>query len=419
LSLRNVIGVEGYQMLTGLTTEQEEARVKAWSIALDSQLAGGDDEVCQSRLVLTFLASRTLPDTPYKLMLEALHARVLLLDLSKHNRIVRAIASSIASTRWSAARQLNQIFVEARGECTTKQEDELTDHLAALVEQDCDTILTPDIVQRAHNLAFNKDTAHDIASQIDGMDAVVGDSTISSPLDAVAAWSSTLALNRILSASLAGDDIELEALKANIDLAANSAPFGSVARARACIARAVLVDERRGESIALASEALRALEPDEIPTPLAEPTPSQRPFATGVEVDLELSLRCAIAMAHLSRASTLIEIPAKSLRHVDGVIKASNASSLSLLRCTAAMKMMQAYFHRPSAPKVLGSSLEKLAGNLRLWMGGPNGSTCGVSTRAQHAVVGQCLSMTKNLVGMEVDTGYGSMSEDEGETACT
>ncbi|KAK1477718.1 helix-loop-helix DNA-binding domain-containing protein [Colletotrichum cuscutae] len=39
-------------MLTGLTEEQEAARVKAWSIALDAQLAGGDVEINKSRLTL-------------------------------------------------------------------------------------------------------------------------------------------------------------------------------------------------------------------------------------------------------------------------------------------------------------------------------------------------------------------------------
>jgi hypothetical protein len=70
LSLRNVIGWYGFSLLTGITEQQEAARVKAWSIALDSQLAGGDIEVNKTRLALTLLASGTLPDSPARLMLK-------------------------------------------------------------------------------------------------------------------------------------------------------------------------------------------------------------------------------------------------------------------------------------------------------------------------------------------------------------
>jgi hypothetical protein len=62
LSLRNAIGSHGYALLTGITEQEELARVKAWVIALDAQLAGGDVEVSKSRLTLTLLASGTLPD---------------------------------------------------------------------------------------------------------------------------------------------------------------------------------------------------------------------------------------------------------------------------------------------------------------------------------------------------------------------
>ncbi|KAL5320461.1 hypothetical protein ACEPPN_011266 [Leptodophora sp. 'Broadleaf-Isolate-01'] len=76
--MRNVIGVSGY---TGTIEEQEAARAKAWSIAIDAHLAGGDSEVCKSRLTLTLLASGTLPYTPTRVMLNALHIRVLLWEV--------------------------------------------------------------------------------------------------------------------------------------------------------------------------------------------------------------------------------------------------------------------------------------------------------------------------------------------------
>lgn len=52
LSIRNAIGVYWYCRITQTTEQQEEARIKAWEIALDAQLAGGDVEV--SRFLFIF-----------------------------------------------------------------------------------------------------------------------------------------------------------------------------------------------------------------------------------------------------------------------------------------------------------------------------------------------------------------------------
>jgi hypothetical protein len=61
---RQVLGWRSYSWLTGRNEEDEIARVRAWEIAIDAQLAGGDSEMSRSRLVLTLWASGTLPVTP-------------------------------------------------------------------------------------------------------------------------------------------------------------------------------------------------------------------------------------------------------------------------------------------------------------------------------------------------------------------
>ncbi len=123
LSLRNTIGIHGYQMLTGLTEEQEAARVKAWTIALDAQLAGGDDEINGSRLTLTLLASWTLPDTPLRLMLKALHIRVLVRQWGK-NAAFNFAASECASANWNTAKQLRVIAQQLRRGSAPQSSDE-------------------------------------------------------------------------------------------------------------------------------------------------------------------------------------------------------------------------------------------------------------------------------------------------------
>jgi hypothetical protein len=91
----------------------------------------------------------------------------------------------------------------------------------------------------------------------------------------------------------------------------------------------------------------------------------------------------------------------------------SVVSSMSLLGCTAAFQLMEVLFEHKDAAGQFGLTLERLAGNLRLWMGGPSGSERGVDADVRHKVVDRCLDITKNLVGMEVDTGYGTLSEGE------
>ncbi len=80
----------------GRTEEDELARTKAWDIAVDAQLAGGDPEISRSRLVLSIFASGTLPQTPTRLMLKALHCRVVLWRVGQDGGVVSRTSNKIA-----------------------------------------------------------------------------------------------------------------------------------------------------------------------------------------------------------------------------------------------------------------------------------------------------------------------------------
>ncbi|KAK7421297.1 Clr6 histone deacetylase associated PHD protein-2 Cph2 [Neonectria magnoliae] len=411
LSLRNAIGIHGYQVLTGLTEEQETARVKAWCIALDSQLAGGDVEINKSRLVLTLLASGTLPDTPIRLMLKALHIRVLLWDLS-HNRLhlgaSNVVAAKLARTNWNEARNLNRLLIQLRHGSADQHEDELPDHLAVLVEQDCDDILNDDVVQRAHNLAFNTETDYNVVARMDGMDAVVDDGAIGSPMDAVAAWWSIQTLHRILVASMAKDEVVLRAQAEDIDLAIKAAPIGSTAQVRAIVARAVLINKSRGANIAAALQSMGTDRKDSVVLASTSIIDSSLQASTP---DLRVALRCAMAIAHLRRIESTGGTPNQSLRMIESIMTRGNTSQMSLLGCTAAIQLMDELYERMSAVEAFQPALERLAGGLRIWMGGAPGEKCGVASEIREKVVDRCLNITKSVVGMESDTGYGSLSE--------
>lgn len=414
LSLRNTIGVHGYQMLTGLTEEQETARVKAWTIALDAQLAGGDVEINKTRLTLTLLASQTLPDTPLRLMLSALHIRVLLWQLGNKG-VHNIVAAKLARSKWNEARQLNRLNNSLRRTESSSSDDDVPDHLALLLEQDCDDILNDDIVQRAHNLAFNRPTTYDIDADVDGMNAVVEDPAVRSPMDAVAAWWSSLTLQHVLSASLAGGvekSEQAEIMADNIDTAVKVAPIGSNAQLRALVAKAVIFDDKRGANIATVLKALGpSLNPDKHPqysrgvpplidAPLSSITP---------DPDVQLALRCAMAIAHLQR----FEVPPHSALRVVDTILPGSPEGLSLLGCTAAFQLMERLHNHSIAAEACASALERLSGTLRIWVGSEEGNRPGLDRDIRQKMVKRCLDVTKSVIGM--DQGYATMTDSENE----
>ena len=408
LSMRNVVGSQGYAYITGITEQQEGARVKAWTIALDAQLAGGDVEVSMSRLTLTLLASETLPDSPARLMLKALHIRVLLWEVGNAGAngfyMFHEAAAKMARWKWNEARKLNQLLMHTK----EKQEDELPEYLTILLEQECDDVLVDWISQRAYNLAWNLKTSHNSESQSQDMDGVVDDAAIRSPLDAVSAWYSSSLLQKALTKSLAttADDTDIQkSITDDIALAIKLAPIGSGAQIRALVARAVISKEKQGFNIAASLQALGPLEKS------SESKDGHNIIQTSTSIsnlpDIKMSLRCAMAIAHLDRFPAP-ENPEMAHR----IIRTIVPSNITLLSFTAMFKLMEKiYGHQPVSVSC-SSSLETLTGNLRIWIGGKDGDRSGLEKGVKKEMIERCLKVTKHVVGM-VDAGYGSMSDEE------
>ncbi|KAI3333888.1 helix-loop-helix DNA-binding domain-containing protein [Ustulina deusta] len=423
LSMRNLIGVHGYQMLTGLTEEQEIARVKAWAIALDAQLAGGDVEISKSRLTLTLLASATLPTTPLRLMLKALHIRVLLweLGLTGVQTGVQVIAAKVARSKWNEAKQLNRLITQLRRNGQECPDDDLPDHLAALLEQDCDEVLNSTIIQRAHNLAWNRATEYNAIGSVDGMATVIDDPAVRSPMDAVAAWWSSMTLQGVLTMSLLTSEDEANDTALHIEhevsLAIRTAPIGSVAQQRALVTRALLSDEKRSINIVAALQAigpvtavLTSNDASGTPSHESPPTPlKELPSSLVITTELRTSLLCAMAIAHLQKYS-----PPDEPVNIYGVIsQIKPASDMGLLGYTAAYKLMDRLAKHEFAAEACASTLERLSGHLRIW----TGKECALEPEIRHRIVGRCLAVTRVIVGMnfDTDTGYGSMSDTESD----
>jgi hypothetical protein len=408
LSMRRIIGWEGYAYLTGFTKEQELARVKAWEIALDAQLTGGDAEISKSRLVLTLMASGTLPDTPARLMLKALHIRVLLWEIGNSGHgpwwIVDDLSAKLARAYWNMARSEHRIAAN-----TSKQNQEakpLPEHLAALIERECDEVLVSAVVQRAYNLAWNKPSAEQTTVDT-SMDAVVEDFAICSPLDALSAWYSSLVLNQGLVNTLAAKSASSKGVITDLGLALRCAPPNSQAQLRALVAQAVVLDDNRNTRIAAALEALPS-----------SPKPTDAGFINlvgngFVATDVRKALTLAKCLALTSSSSP--EARARAVYVVNNTYLPEVTTTL--LSFVAGFKILEAFMGDDAVRAETSAGLERIAMSLRMWIGHDTGRRVGLSNKARGRVVGTCLDASKRLVGLgkkekevDVDDGYVSAS---------
>jgi hypothetical protein len=406
LSTRRIIGWDGYSYITGTTKDQEIARVKAWNIALDAQLTGGDAEISKSRLILSLMASGTLPDTPARLMLKALHIRVLLWEISSATYggwpVLDNLSAQMARSYWNAARSEHRIASNSKN----ADAEPLPDHLAALIERECDDVLVPSIVQRAYNLAWNRPNAENTTNDL-SMDSVVEDFAISSPLDALAAWYSSLVLNRGLAAYLAKKTSESTF---DLGLAFQTAPANSQAQMRALVADAVVSDEDRDARIAKALEAL--------PKP-----PSSKASEAGLNIvgdgTVAVDVRKALTLA---KCVSLMRSSNRSA-HKRAIFVVNNTflpeTTTTLLSFVAGYKVLTHFMEDSSLQAQTSLGLERITSALRVWAGRETGRRSGLSNKARTRIIEYCLKTSKTLVGLaEVDDGYVSASVKDDEVSC-
>jgi hypothetical protein len=257
--LRCMMGWKLYSWATGITEEDERGRVKTWDIAIDAQLTGGDAEVSKSRLVLTIFAAGTLPTSPMRMILKALHVRVLLWCVGEPGswsfHVSNDIARSLARFQWEVARDLNDALPESHP-------DRLPSHLAALVKLDCEEVMIDTIIQRAVNLTWNRPTQEGTGDEEVLLDVVEEDPAIQCSQDALAAWWSShllqTALLNYFEASEKGpvSKASRDAFKEKIRMSLDVAPKLSAAYTRALVMKAVFSEQNRVENVGAVLAAL-------------------------------------------------------------------------------------------------------------------------------------------------------------------
>ncbi|KAF2670188.1 hypothetical protein BT63DRAFT_372075 [Microthyrium microscopicum] len=415
LSARKLVGWNRYAFLTGFSQDQEIARVKAWGLALDAQLTGGDAEISISRLILTLLASGTLPSTPGRLMLKALHIRVLFRAASHAGYpswlMLEELSIKLARWYWNAAR--TAFHVKRDSNTGFLHEDyDLPDHLAALLQLESDEVLIDPIIERAFNLAWNLPSCKNI-SKDEAMDQVVKDVHIASPLDALAAWFSIHIGDCIMAYSMRtlGEDNQAT-LKEDIDLIYQTSPPPSGARSRALVLKALLIKENRHQHITEAFESLPR-EQDRRPSQVDEK--SSMPFAMNfvhdgpLPADIKVSLMVAktIELAEKLAWNDYATYFTERFMPLD--------KQYTLLSFTASYHLLDTLIRAPHLIDNCRNGVERVALDLRFWIGKPTGAALDEDVRekvAKRCELGVSLAAGLGIPHHDRDAGYYSVSDE-------
>ncbi|KAJ5124460.1 uncharacterized protein N7515_008285 [Penicillium bovifimosum] len=302
--LRCVMGWKLYSWATGITEEDEKGRVKTWDIAIDAQLTGGDAEISKSRLVLTIFAAGTLPCTPTRMIIKALHVRILLWNVGEAGswtfHVSNDIARALARYQWGVAREVNDVLPEGHP-------DQLPPHLAALVELDCDDVMIDSIIQRAVNLTWNRPTQEGTGDDEVLLDVVDEDPAIQCPEDALAAWWSShllqTALLNYFEASGKGpvSKASRDTFKEKIRMALDVAPRLSAAYTRALVMKAVFFEQNRIENVGAVLAALPKEKRKESQSQSSNFLDSSLPVS--VRDEISIAVRCAMIAAIVTARS--------------------------------------------------------------------------------------------------------------------
>lgn len=446
LGIRQCVGWDGYSWLTGMTEEQEVARVKAWTIALDAQLAGGDQHVSHSRLLLSLLASFTLPATPSRLMLNALHIRVLCWDF--HLVGVESFAQKFSAYYWNEARKLHKSPPGTNSE-------PLPEHLARLLDLQPSDVLNDRIIQRAYNLCYNRPTEYDDMGKHhdEGMNSVVEDQSIRSPLDAVGAWYSSLLLHRAFLTSLKQQP-EVGSLEADLDISLKTAPPTSGAQLRVLASRAVLMCSAEGKDL----RTLLKIFKDDFAA--AERVPSntwgqgaglQQNRMVTVTPDIKIALRCAMALTMMKQGTEKGRLDGMRLfsdfdwsmgqqDDFSTTSKAGNgsatcnsrsgsatpvplppikkpsilASQFGLLGFVVSWKTLRVILSNEKLRAESPEAVEMAAGSLRRWIGHTVAEQAGVGKLVRIRLGDFCLRLATRMAGMQQQFEADESSGDAG-----
>ena len=406
--VRQLLGWQTYSWLTGRNEDQEIARVRAWDIAIDAQLCGGDPEISKSRLVLSLWASGTLPNSPGRLMLKALHIRILFWEPSRWpwiTDLLHKAARQLAHWQWNKACRLQKKLEQAD---QRNDSEPLTDHLKTLLSRPSSEVTTDAMIQRTHSLAWNTTTLSPGHSE---------NTAMRGPLDGLASFYSETKLTAVLHSVIEKDQLVWDqGDHLHLEMADRSAPRGSAGKLKALAAKALLSGTARSEHFRLFLGELTRLPTaegrgmEDLVSRANSMLGEMPPNDSG---DLVLCMKCIPVMTRLLEA----EETNQSCTDISQTSNSFNieAATPGLLGwtalCLSASLFLQASGLSPDCKRAIKPTLEYCASMTR--------DAKNLDTRSQDLVARSFERMLDHKImrrrrsGASDDTGYGSMSEEE------
>lgn len=382
--------------------DTEAARIKAWDVLLDSQLAGGDIEVNKMRLMLTLVAAASLPESPYRRMMIALHTQILacatIQALPRGKQHIRDVASLFTRRQWDRARALQE----------QHPQDDLPEHLKHLLSLDQEEVFTDEIMPLLCDLVWQTSRTYSSA----GLSCSVrGDPSVRSPLDCVAALWTHISIRQTLVSYLDGGVVGSKSqadITQKLQFVIDTAPPGSVALGLALVARAVMIDQDQPKHIGIALHAANILPinlglEERLQREATDDTGASSEAQEAFHVEFALPLQCAIATAlfHHQDCKKAMHGLTKNITHP--------ITDLGLLGFLSLYRFLEKAFKNQTVAVENTELLEQVAGLIRCWMSCEKATALGLGLETEQAIAGLCLRVFGWLAGLnQEDEGHGT-----------
>ncbi|KAH8646278.1 hypothetical protein BX600DRAFT_519111 [Xylariales sp. PMI_506] len=405
--------------LASTTEGAEAARIKAWDIAMESQLLGGDTSPSDGHMLLTLLAAWSLPRTPVRRMLMALHIRVLFarssrLPIGIGSRLFQLCSHYFSRKCWEEARGL--VGQQSQNQAPTHTEQgTFPRHLQQLLKLDVDEALNDKVIQRCSALIWRNAKSSrasvpsnpTVSAVIDIEDTLLRDPSIRSPLDAAAAWWAIDSIQEVIVEWLEEDSEARVRVATNwlqsLNSAISTSAAGSVVFAYGLVVRAILVEHERRRHII---EAIRIARMTPVCWGSLSEAQSISPVTAALSslfyADLALALKTAMVISRLDQlqSSSPSEGPIATLvRQIGNTGDAQK--TFGLLSFAALRLILEAIYRDPAVACRNKEVLEQAAGQLRSWTRRSGANMAKLSPKAEQSAVQLCMRVFTWVFGIK------------------
>lgn len=313
-------------------------------------------------------------------------------------KVLNHVGRHLAGSQWRLAQE---IINNPRISKNPGPSDPLPDHLVSLLQQPIDEVMTDRAVRYAHNLAWNREL-------LDGpgegdVDMQTEDTAMLGSLDALAALISNTKLHNALLAFVGSSDTDA-IRQSQLELAFRIAPPGSLSSIRALAATAALCEADHGTNLARIMEV--CLNPASLATTASVPR--------NVCEDIDIVIDCARARDTLASSQYKFSALGTALQVLDGA-----GPSLDLLTFAATYQLTAELSEHPDMEGKAAYSFNEMVVNKVRQLDEPmlpENDPCQRLRRNFKAALQKLVvhrSTRRRISIASVDTGYGSMSDED------